>query len=1200
MAKRPDNFRGMDLTSPINRVEPGKATVAVNARGYGQGQFELRNQLSPTIVIDSSPIVLDSSAQSLIRMNDTTPAGPASGYVYISGDAAGNIYVNDSIVGSGFSGNSVSQIPFRPNASVEPWDYIGDNSENVTIYTKYALNDSSATFNCFGQVKVRSDGLIYKTGIQEPPLAPVVSTSITPVVTSGTLDARTIPWTNVSSANSSYNYGQTKPVSPPIDSNHDGTAPYLINCANASYITINSITGSATINGGTKTPTSLGPSTAASTNPGHYIQIAGTGGTPATATVVVGAFTDGNGNVIAAGVAPLFVPSVVDVGAAFLGSLTIQVPSGAQAFQIGINSTGNTFSSNSGSFAISVTVTTQALPSVLSILGTLTAHYWGDSPTSGAVAAYIWKNPGDSSGSGPSRSTSDAIGSTTGNSFIFDASFGSSCYPVLPAGIPGVPAVDIATGGSDIAVPMQWATLSSESVAVGSSALFAAPITTPYSGNTNYDNFNFCLTGNIYVPAAGQYTFVLTCKDDLIWGIGGGATVVSSSAVLSQELTSGTIHSTSIPTSTSGSSFAGGGYGQTITVAEGYPLLPRATPTSAIVFPATLNWGEGGIYAATTVVVNFPSAGIYPIEIDYDFWYHSGRILLLMASPTPSASPTIIPPLPQAVRTGVSYAGKYRSSLTGAQSNPSPTTTAITTPILASTAYLPYSPDPQVDKCDYYRQDEGLANYTYVATGPNTNPPTAITDSLTDLEAANNPQMTYDDYEPVPSLDLPKSGHCIVSGGVITTLDTPFNTRWLPGTIILIGYPTQLPYTFISRPTSTSQVTIPGVPDGTDLVWNIAQPALANQPLPYRFGPTDNINYVFAVGDPNRPGTIYWSKGSNLDSWPDTNQFDVTDPSEALVNGAMSGGRAILFSIKRGWVMTPNFFNALATVTGTSGSTWTAEDASITRGLFIPRCLIVQGGGKVFFRVDDGIHYSPKGIGSQSITDDDLYPLFVHEGSTPVPVVRNGITIYPPNDSLPERQKFSQQGPFMYYNYVGTDGNPHTLVFDTEHMGWVWDMYDPPATIHASNQGESQQGNLVGCADGSVRLLVSEGAAETATVTVATPAIGGSGFQHIYEMTVEYASEETMTVTPVAVDVGNGSYAPNPIVLPSTGGEQTKYTTKVSANKWKWLQFVFTSSDPAMQVNLDGFAVEQKAWGDNGAYRTVQPFKPSGGVGAQK
>ena len=110
----------------------------------------------------------------------------------------------------------------------------------------------------------------------------------------------------------------------------------------------------------------------------------------------------------------------------------------------------------------------------------------------------------------------------------------------------------------------------------------------------------------------------------------------------------------------------------------------------------------------------------------------------------------------------------------------------------------------------------------------------------------------------------------------------------------------------------------------------------------------------------------YWCSGSNLDSAPDTNQMDVTDPGEPLVNGAMSSGRGVLFSIKRAWVVMPNFFNALATATGTQGSTWSLQATSINRGLFIPRCLAVEGGGNIFFRVDDGIHISPGGLESQS------------------------------------------------------------------------------------------------------------------------------------------------------------------------------------------------------------------------------------------
>ena len=1154
MARRPDNFVGLDLTSPLNRIPAGRSPMAVNVRGYSQGQVEMRTSLSDPVAIDSGAIVMASAVQSIARMNDTTPAGPTSGFVFIGVDEEGNLYVNDTVVATGLSGDPVSIIPFRPNASVQPWAYVFDSSENVTLNTRYALDNSPAIFNCFGALKVRSDGLVYKAGIKEPPLAPTVGTGNTVVIDSGPVLATTIPWTNYAGQNPNYDFGELNGLPNPGSPNPvDGTAPFIVDCANASTITITALTGSATINGGTKVPTDPGPAVGA-TNPGGYVQIAGSSSPPASVSVVVGAFTDGAGNVIPKGVAPLYVPSVVDLGANI--GVPIQVPSGAQAFQIGINSTGDTFNANSGQFQITVEVTTDALPPYMGVLGPLTLFYWGDSPAAGGVASYIWKNPGDTGG-GISRSTGNANGTATGNSFIFDATFA--------AGLPGLPGI-----GND-SVSMQWFSMSAESAVIGSAPVFPSPLTTTYPTQTIYANFNFALYGNIYIPAPGQYTFVLTNHDDCIWGIQ-GATLVSATASGSGE----------------GSGVGLSSSGQTITVSQGYALLPRQNYTS----------GEGGDYAETTVVVSFSAEGIYGIEINYDYWYHNGRILMLEGSPTPGVSPTIIPPLTQSVRTNVSYAGKYRSSLTGAQSNPSPTTTAQTSPVLANTVELPYSPDPQVDKCDFYRQDIGLANYTYVGTGPNTNPPTAITDALTDAAAANNQEMTYADYEPAPSIDLPNAGRCNVSGGLITATSGTFNKRWLPGTVILIGYPTQLPYTFIARPLSTTQVAIPGVPDGTNLVWNIAEPVLANQPLPYMFGPTDNINYVFGVGDPLRPGTLYWCNGSNLDSWSQTSQFDITDPSEALVNGAMSGGVGVLFSIKRGWVMTPNFFNALANVTGTSGSTWTAEDASMSRGLYIPRCLVVQGGGKIFFRVDDGIHFSNRGIGSRSITDDDIENLFVHEGSTPAPVVRNGKTIWPPDDSLPERQKFSQQGPFVYYDYIGLgDGQPHTMVFDTERMGWIWDMYDYPATIHASNQGESQQGNIVGCSDGSVRLMVT-GGEETPSALVATAALGGEGWMTAYEATFEYACDSGATVSFAAVDANNDSYAPNPIILLGTGGEITKFTTKVSPSKWKLLQTVFEWEDPTFQLNLEGCSLAVKPW-EGETFKNVPLFKPAGGEGGQ-
>ena len=1166
MALGPFDFKGIDLTSPANRLLPGRVTMAVNVRAYQRGGANLRNLLTGAI------LTLAAAVHTIRRLNDSTPNGPSSGFTIISG-ASTSLYAGDTVIATGFSGNPLSLVPFRPNTSVQPWMYVGDSAPQgaVTLDTKYLINGDPVDFVSNGMCKVRSDGLVYKSGVKEPQLAPIVSTQNSSISVNGTLEATAIPWTNYTGQNSGYDYGESNGYPKPVP---DGTAPFVVNCANASFITITALTGTATVNGA-----SHGPSATSATwvtpgspgYPGQFIQIAGSGMTPSTASVVVGAFTDGAGNVIAKGVAPLYVPSVVDVGAVIGVANSITVPYGAQQFQIGINSEGNTFSSNSGSYAITVTVTTNALPTVTAILGTLTAWYWGDSPTSGPVGSYIWKNPDDPGGSGPTRSTSNAVGSTTGNSFIFDATFVSG-FPLLPGvGLP--------------TLPMEWTTLSPESAATGTNAVFAAPITATYPTNTQFINFNFCLTGNIYFPSAGHYTFVLTSHDDVIWGIGGGVTLVSATESGSGE----------------GSGTALSNYGQTITVVNGLPLLPRETYTS----------GLGGDFAQTTVVVNVPAAGIYPIELDYDYWYHSGRILLLDCSAVAGGGPTIIPPLPANVREEVQYRYVYRSSATGAQSNPSPESTAESVPVTANTVTSFWSPDPQIDVVDYYRIDAVTASFTYVNTGPNDNlggggTNTSVTDSLLDTELGSQ-LLDYDNFEPFPSIDLPQKGVCDVSGGVITWVSggaiggsaTGFNIRWLAGTEILIGSPTSLAYTFIARPTSGTQVTIPGVPDGNNLAYEIPQPILAAQPLPYMWGPTDNVNFVFAVGDPLRPGTLYWCNGNNLDAAADTNQEEVCSPAEALVNGAISGGLGVVFSIKRAWLILPNFFNALATVTGVEGSTWSLQESSITRGLYIPRCVVVSGGGLIFFRVSDGIHVSAGGAASQSITDQSLYPLFSHEnedtgGNQPQPITRQGITIYPPDDTQPQLQRFSYSSGYMYWDYLGTDGNPHTLVFDEAAMGWVYDIYATPATIHATNEGQSQQGVLVGCSDGSIRQMASTGS-ENATATLLTPAIGGRGFQHCGEIVIEYSSTSTITMTGIAVDQGNGSYGFVPITLPASG-QVAKYFLRPSANKWKLLWIQFQSSEP-FQLNFQGFVCMVRDWGSTAPYSPVQPFGSTGGEG---
>jgi hypothetical protein len=301
MANGSLDFKGIDLTHPINRIRAGAVAVAVNVRSYGRGWIGLRNVLTAAI------LTVGGAVNSIARLNDTTPAGPVAGYSIISADALGNLYCGAAKVATGLSGNPISLIAFRPNASVQPWMYQADSAPqgNVTLITKYLINGVPVNFVTNGMNKVRSDGTAYKTGIKEPQLAPTVTTNNTSVSVTGNLLSTAIPWTNYLGANSSYSYGETNGYPKPAP---DGTAPFVINVANATTVTITSLTGLATINGNANVgptnnavPPSLNP--ALSTNPGHYVMAQGTGVTPpSAASVVIGAFCDSLGNVVAAGV----------------------------------------------------------------------------------------------------------------------------------------------------------------------------------------------------------------------------------------------------------------------------------------------------------------------------------------------------------------------------------------------------------------------------------------------------------------------------------------------------------------------------------------------------------------------------------------------------------------------------------------------------------------------------------------------------------------------------------------------------------------------------------------------------------------------------------------------------------------------------------------------------------------------------------
>src|SRR5580765_570001 len=745
----------------------------------------------------------------------------------------------------------------------------------------------------------------------------------------------------------------------------------------------------------------------------------------------------------------------------------------------------------------------------LSLLGDVTVTYWGDSPHTGPTGNYIWKNVNDPSGSGPVRSITPASGATTGSSLLFDANpFGTQANPMawtiysnisgtvntnnftvnwvsghdftgIEVGqtiIIGAGQFVVATVPSNILLTLLQSAGIQSGVAYqatiqnGSKALFQ-----PALESECYQDFNFVAEATLYVPFPGTYTLTLNSKDETIWGIGPNSSGQPT-----------------WPAPTGGQQLSSSG--QTLTAKNGYPLMPK-----------TITLDGGGQTNAATVNVTFPAAGNYPFEVDYDYWFHSQRRLIIQS--IVSGQTVNLLPLATNVITGAQYRYVYRSSATGATSNPSPASAQQTASVLANTVSATPSTDPQVDKIDFYRLDTGLTNFTYVGTGPNSNAP--FSDQLLDAQVIANPLLQFENFEPFPTIDLPRSGTVNVgaNGAVQWVSGDRFNTRWLPGTIVTIGSTGANPnqgtqFTLYNRPSdnthmlvSTQQIVGGAVtniypPQGNNLFYFITEPFLAAQPLPYLWGPTDNVAFFFGCGDNLRPGTLSWCKGNNPDSAPETNNQDVTSPSEPLQNGCIVNGIGMVFSTERAWLIFPNFFNALDTVSGTLGSTWTLQESISDRGLYLPRCLCVNGGKDVYFRTKDGISVSYGGQGAESITDEDLYNLFPHEGFTPQPVTRGGFTVYPPDDTQPFAQKLNAANGFIYYDYIANVSGvstPQTLVYSTITKGWVKDVYQYPCILHILEEGPNVNGTLTSSTDGTVRPLTRVGA-ETGCAIILTGA----------------------------------------------------------------------------------------------------------------
>jgi hypothetical protein len=380
------------------------------------------------------------------------------------------------------------------------------------------------------------------------------------------------------------------------------------------------------------------------------------------------------------------------------------------------------------------------------------------------------------------------------------------------------------------------------------------------------------------------------------------------------------------------------------------------------------------------------------------------------------------------------YRVRPRSKVTGAVGNPSPATRYGVSPrrqaimlTFPSAAY-----DTQIDTWDVFRYGGTITSWRYVGSAPSS--ASTFIDNYTDDAVGVGDELEFDNFEPWPSVDIPNNGTASIVNGtvaIISSTDTD-TANYLPGTLVQLGGLNV--YTLRARPVLTTGTTyrlefLENAGFGTNVPYNIQEPLIANQKLPYMWGPDVN-GTIFACGDPLNPGKLYFSKNNAPDSASDAYNIEITQPSEPLLGGEVVDGLSFVGSTKRWWALYPT--------PGNPAQRYNYVEQPIPRGLAAPYGHATDG-KEIFFWARDGIWGTSRG----SLTDADLFNLFPHEGLTVgEDVTYKGITYIAPDYSKVTKFRLTHHNGYLYAIYIGfTDGLYHTLVLDLKRMAWSEDLW---------------------------------------------------------------------------------------------------------------------------------------------------------------
>lgn len=426
----------------------------------------------------------------------------------------------------------------------------------------------------------------------------------------------------------------------------------------------------------------------------------------------------------------------------------------------------------------------------------------------------------------------------------------------------------------------------------------------------------------------------------------------------------------------------------------------------------------------------------------------------------------------------------YRRLQTGARSNPSAATRytaaspALTLNNQAAHLQVPLTPiDPQTGNpdlhvvVDIYRFGGTIFRWALVGTAPGQPTNYTFTDNTPDeaiLAAPAPSQITdastgltrFNLYRPFVTQDIQRGGQAtlfqIGPGQVmkLTVADSnQFNPQWLQGSTIYINDAAFSIYQVLDDSNLELAGDVTGaLTSGATITWTTpAGTLMAGQPLPHLWGPYgigQSGSYLFACGDPNARGTLYWTNGNDPDSTDIVNNIVVTSPSEKLMTGCIYDSQPYVWSTERQFQVFPSL-----TIFGQ----FTTQEMAGAKGVWLEWSLSVQSDGvadqSVTWRGKDGIYDMSAAGGLQRLTDP-LFPFFPHDGQPSIApeTIITQISSFSEepehvgnlDDTQPQYHRITWFQGMLFYDFVALTTDPDTQQPVNTYSTLVWDSVQIP------------------------------------------------------------------------------------------------------------------------------------------------------------